>query len=139
MRILILCTGNSCRSQMAHGFLESFDENIYVRSAGTHASGKLNPKAVTVMQELGINISLHTSDPVEKYLNEKWDYLISVCDGANETCPAFVGEVKHRLHMGFQDPSDAIGDEVFIWSEFRRIRDEIQHTFRSWFDELPEM
>ena len=138
MRILILCTGNSCRSQMAHGFLESFDENFYVRSAGTQASGKLNPKAVTVMKELNIDISHHTSDPVEKYLHEKWDYVITVCGGANEICPAFIGKVKYRLHMGFEDPSDAVGEESFIWSEFRHIRDEIQSTFKSWFDELPK-
>lgn len=138
MRILILCTGNSCRSQMAHGFLESFDSNLYVRSAGTKASGKLNPKAVTVMKELDIDISHHISDPVEKYLNEKWDYVITVCGGANETCPAFIGIVQNRLHIGFEDPSDAIGKESFIWSEFRRIRDEIQSTFNSWFDELPK-
>lgn len=134
MRVLVLCTGNSCRSQMAHGFLESFSENIYVRSAGTQASGKLNPRAVIVMQELGINISHHTSDPVEKYIEEEWDFVITVCGGANENCPAFLGKVKQRLHFGFEDPSDAVGEDSFIWSEFRRIRDEIHITFKSWFE-----
>lgn len=136
MRILILCTGNSCRSQMAHGFLESYRKDLHIRSAGTQASGKLNPKAVTVMQDLNIDISRHTSDPVEKYLNKKWDYLITVCDGAKEICPAFIGVVKHRLHMGFEDPSDAVGEEEFIWSEFRRIRDEIHIKFKAWSDGL---
>ena len=107
MKILILCTGNSCRSQMAHGFLQSFDPDLTVCSAGTAASGKVNEKAITVMKEAGIDISHHTSDPVEKYLDEEWDYVITVCGGANENCPVFTGKVKHRLHIGFDDPSMA--------------------------------
>jgi arsenate reductase (thioredoxin) len=129
MKILILCTGNSCRSQMAHGFLQSFDQNITVCSAGTQATGKLNEKAVAVMKEAGIDISHHTSDQVDKYLAEEWDYVITVCGGANETCPYFTGKVKHRLHMGFDDPSHVIGSDDFIWSEFRRVRDEIKDGF----------
>ena len=135
MKILILCTGNSCRSQMAHGFLQSFDANITVRSAGTEASGKLNANAVKAMAEIGIDISHHTSDSVEKYLNDKWDYAITVCGGANEACPAFMGKVKHRLHIGFDDPSHATGTEEFIWSEFIRVRDEIKAGFRKFYDE----
>jgi len=123
---------------MAHGFIESFDKELYVRSAGTEASGHLNQKAVAVMKELGLDISQHTSDSVEKYFHEKWDYVITVCGGANENCPSFLGEVKYRIHMGFEDPSDAVGEEEFIWSEFRRIRDEIKLSFKSWYDELPK-
>ena len=129
IKILILCTGNSCRSQMAHGFLQSFDNRLTVCSAGTAASGKLNEKAVRVMNEIGIDISHHTSDPVEKYLNEKWDYVITVCGGANESCPAFLGKVKNRLHIGFDDPSHIIGTDEFIWSEFIRVRNEIKKRF----------
>ena len=129
MKVLILCTGNSCRSQMAHGFLQSFDKNLTICSAGTEASGKLNTKAVQVMQEIGIDISHHISDSVEKYLGEAWDYVITVCGGANESCPAFSGEVKHRLHIGFDDPSHAEGSEEFIMSEFHRVRDEIKTRF----------
>ena len=129
MKVLILCTGNSCRSQMAHGFLQSFDPAITVRSAGTEASGKLNPGAVAAMKESGIDISHHTSDSVDLYLGEEWDYVITVCGGANEACPAFLGKVKHRLHIGFDDPSHAVGTEEFIWSEFRRVRDEIREKF----------
>ena len=129
MKILILCTGNSCRSQMAHGFLQSFDKNLTVCSAGTEASGKLNQKAVEAMKEIGIDISHQTSDSVEKYLNDEWDYVITVCGGANEACPAFLGKVKHRLHMGFDDPSHVTGTEEFITSEFRRVRDEIKEGF----------
>lgn len=129
MKVLILCTGNSCRSQMAHGWLQSFDKNITVCSAGTKAAGKLNEKAVAIMNEAGIDISKHTSDQVEKYLDEEWDYVITVCGGANEVCPAFIGNVKHRLHMGYDDPSHVVGSEEFIWSEFRRVRDEIKMGF----------
>lgn len=135
MKILILCTGNSCRSQMAHGFLQSFDNSIQVCSAGTQASGKLNQKAVAAMKEAGIDISHHTSDPVEKYLDETWDYVITVCGGANEACPAFFGQVKHRLHIGFDDPGHAEGTEAFIWSEFIRVRDEIKEGFYKFYIE----
>lgn len=133
MKILILCTGNSCRSQMAHGFLQSFDNRLAVSSAGTEASGQLNPKAVAVMQEIGIDISHHTSDQVDLYLGEAWDYVITVCGGANEVCPAFMGKVKHRLHIGFDDPSHAIGSDDFIQSEFRRVRDEIRLAFTDFY------
>jgi len=135
MKVLILCTGNSCRSQMAHGYLQSFDPGITVRSAGTEASGKLNPRAVAVMKEAGIDISHHTSDSVDLYLGEEWDYVITVCGGANEACPAFIGKVKHRLHIGFDDPSHAVGTEEYIWSEFIRVRDEIREGFYKFYKE----
>lgn len=133
INVLILCTGNSCRSQMAHGFLQSFDTRLSVCSAGTQASGKLNAQAVQVMAEAGIDISDHTSDPVEMYLNDEWDYVITVCGGANEACPAFSGKVKQRLHMGFDDPSHAMGTEAFIRSEFIRVRDEIRDAFYTFY------
>jgi arsenate reductase len=129
MKVLILCTGNSCRSQMAHGFMQSFDSRLTVCSAGTKAAGKLNAGAVAAMQEIGIDISKNTSDQVEQYIGEAWDYVITVCGGANEACPAFIGKVKHRLHIGFDDPSHATGSEEFITSEFRRVRDEIKDGF----------
>ncbi|MCF8362673.1 MAG: arsenate reductase ArsC [Prolixibacteraceae bacterium] len=135
MKILILCTGNSCRSQMAHGFLQSFDKNLTVRSAGTEASGKLNPNAVKAMKEIGVDISHHTSDSVDLYLGDEWDYVITVCGGANEACPAFMGKVKHRLHMGFDDPSHAVGTDEFVWGEFIRVRDEIKETFSKFYNE----
>ncbi|MCK9208861.1 MAG: arsenate reductase ArsC, partial [Salinivirgaceae bacterium] len=129
MKVLILCTGNSCRSQMAHGFLQSFDSRIQVASAGTEASGKLNPTAVRVMKEAGIDISHHTSDSVSRYLDQEWDFVITVCGGANENCPAFLGKVKTRLHIGFDDPSHAVGSPEFVMSEFYRVRDEIKKAF----------
>jgi arsenate reductase len=135
MKVLILCTGNSCRSQMAHGFLQSFDMNLMVRSAGTEPATKINPKAVAVMKEAGIDISDHKPTMVDQYLNEEWDYVITVCDNAKETCPVFLGNVTHRLHIGFEDPSNAIGTEEFIWSEFRRVRDEIKQGFYTFYVE----
>mgnify|MGYP002534305385 FL=1 len=97
MKILILCTGNSCRSQMAHGFLQSLDSNIQVFSAGTHPAAKVNPLAVEVMAEAGIYISTHTPVSVTEYLDHSWDYVITVCGGANETCPPFTGKVKKTI------------------------------------------
>jgi len=135
MKILVLCTGNSCRSQMAQGFLESFDSNLIVKSAGTEPSGKLNKGAVKAMQEVGIDISNNTSDSVEKYLAEEWDYVITVCGGAKETCPCFTGKVKNRIHMGFEDPSDAVGSPEYIENEYRRIRDEIKNSFLIFYME----
>jgi arsenate reductase len=135
MKVLILCTGNSCRSQMAHGFLQSFDSSLTVCSAGTEASGKLNHKAVEVMKETGIDISHHTSDSVDIYLNDEWDYVITVCGGANENCPAFLGKVKHRLHIGFDDPSHATGTSEFIQNEYYRVRDEIKAAFWKFYNE----
>jgi arsenate reductase len=133
MKVLILCTGNSCRSQMAHGFLQSFDKSLTVCSAGTEASGKLNEKAVLVMNEIGIDISHHTSDSVDLYLDQEWDFVITVCGGANESCPAFLGKVKNRLHIGFDDPSHVTGSDEYIWSEFRRVLDEIKEGFYKFY------
>lgn len=133
MKVLILCTGNSCRSQMSHGFLQSFDERLEVFSAGTKPAAKVNPMAVKVMSEIGISLSDHSPKNVNQYLNEEWDYVITVCGGANESCPAFVGNVKHRLHIGFDDPSDAVGTQEFIDSEFIRVRDEIKKRFYDFY------
>jgi len=133
MKVLILCTGNSCRSQMAHGFLQSFDPNIKVFSAGTRPAEKVNPFAVKVMLEKGIDINGHAPHNVKEYLNEPWDYVITVCGGANESCPSFIGNVKHRVHIGFDDPSDAVGSEDYVMSEFCRVRDEIKDQFEQFY------
>jgi arsenate reductase len=135
MKILILCTGNSCRSQMAQGFLQSFDERMEVHSAGTNPSEQVNPKAVAVMKEAGIDISGHRPKKVDEYLQDAWDYVITVCDDAKETCPFFSGQVTHRLHIGFEDPSYAEGSEEFIWREFRRVRDEIKTKFYELYEQ----
>lgn len=135
-RILILCTGNSCRSQMAHGWLQSFDSSLDVHSAGTEPSSQVNSKAVKAMAEAGIDISKHFPKLVDKYLTEEWDYVITVCGGANKSCPAFWGKVKHRLHIGFDDPTHATGSEEYIWSEFIRVRDEIKNKFLEFSESL---
>ncbi len=133
MKILILCTGNTCRSQMAHGFLQSFDKRLEIHSAGTFPGTKVNQKAIEVMAETGIDISSNSPKSVDIYLKDSWDYVITVCDEANETCPFFPGKVKHRLHMGFEDPSKANGSPEFILGEFRRIRDQIRNEFYEFY------
>ncbi|MBO5271366.1 MAG: arsenate reductase ArsC [Muribaculaceae bacterium] len=132
MKILILCTGNSCRSQMAHGFIQAFYPDFDVHSAGTKPASQVNPKAIEVMAEAGIDISTHYPKNVDIYLNEEWDYVITVCGGANESCPNFTGKVANRLHIVFDDPSDAIGNDDYVMSEFRRVRDEIKLKFASF-------
>ena len=136
MKILILCTGNSCRSQMAEGFLKSFDPALQVVSAGTEPSGKVHPKAIQVMKEEGIDISNGYPKNVSEFLDDSFDYVITVCGGAKESCPMFAGEVKHRLHIGFDDPAEAKGSEEFILSEFRRIRDEVKRDFKKFYKEV---
>ena len=114
---------------MAQGFLQSFDKNIEVHSAGTEPAKQVNQTAVKVMHEAGVDISNHKPKIVDKYINDEWDYVITVCDNAKETCPVFIGKVKHRLHMGFEDPSHTKGTNEYILSEFRRVRDEIKMSF----------
>jgi arsenate reductase len=119
---------------MAQGFLKSFDDKIEVESAGTQPASKVNLNAVKVMGETGIDISKNSPKSVDEFLNNEWDYVITVCDDAKETCPVFLGKVKHRMHFGFEDPSNASGSEEFIMSEFRRIRDEIKTTFFRFYN-----
>jgi arsenate reductase len=121
---------------MAQGFLQSFDRNIEVHSAGTEPASQVNPKAIRVMMEVGIDISDHWPKLVDHYLNNEWDYVITVCDRANETCPVFNGKVKHRLHMGFKDPSEVTGTDEFIMNKFRGIRDEIKERFWKFYNEI---
>jgi len=133
--ILILCTGNSCRSQMAEGFLKSFDPSLQVHSAGTSPSPRVHPLAVRVMKEIGIDISSGTPKNVDQFIDQSFDYVITVCDNAKETCPVFMGEVKENIHIGFDDPAEATGTEEEILAEFRRIRDEIKERFWQFYEE----
>jgi arsenate reductase (thioredoxin) len=135
MRILILCTGNSCRSQMAEGFLKSFDSRLEVFSAGTHPAPHANPYAVAVMKEVGIDISMNKPKSVDLFVNDPFDYVITVCGGARDVCPFFTGEVKHRLHIGFDDPADAVGTPEGIMQVYRRVRDEIREGFQDFYQE----
>jgi arsenate reductase len=132
-RILILCTGNSCRSQMAEGFLKSFNPHWEVHSAGTKPSDKVHPNAVRVMKEAGVDISGSQPKTADPFIAQPFDYVITVCDHAKETCPVFTGMVEHRLHIGFDDPAEATGTEEEILFEFRRIRDEIRNRFYEFY------
>ncbi len=134
-RILILCTGNSCRSQMAEGFLKSLDDNLQVFSAGTNPSGQVHPKAVQVMREVGVDISSGYPKNVDQFLSEPFDFVITVCDNARETCPVFLGKVREQLHIGFEDPAEATGTEEEITAVFRRVRDEIERDFKKFYEQ----
>ena len=133
MRILILCTGNSCRSQMAEGFFRHYgDGKIEAFSAGVAPIG-VNEIAVRVMLDAGIDISGQTSDNLKKYVNDSFDYVITVCDKAKEACPVFSG-AGNTLHWPFDDPYYASGTEEEILNEFRRVRDEIGGRIKTWLD-----
>ena len=135
-KILILCTGNSCRSQIAEAFLKSLDKNLEVHSAGTNPTEKVNPYAIKIMQEIGIDISKNTPKNVNEFLADEFDYVITVCDGAKESCPMFTGKVKNRLHMGFEDPADATGTESEIMNVFRKIRNQTKEEFLKFSNNL---
>src|SRR3990172_8005576 len=133
-KILILCTGNSCRSQMAEGFLKAFDDTLKVFSAGTNPSSRVHPKAVQAMQEAGIDISAGYPKDVEQFIDQPFDFVITVCDNARESCPVFTGKVKRRLHIGFDDPAEATGTDDEIYAVFRRVRDEIRRDFNEFYN-----
>ena len=128
-RVLILCTKNSCRSQMAEGFLRHYGSDKFeVESAGTIAS-HVNANAVRVMEEIGIDISHQQSKSLDRFLNQAFDYVITVCDNANETCPVFPG-AKHRLHWSFPDPPQTEEPNEEFLREFRKVRDMIHEKFK---------
>lgn len=124
--VLILCTGNSCRSQMAEGLINArLGDQFRAVSAGTKPSGYVHPQAIAVMQELGVDLSNNQSKHLDQFKDQHFDYVITVCDSANEECPVWLGESGHRQHIGFDDPAEATGTEAEIAAEFRRVRDEI--------------
>jgi arsenate reductase (thioredoxin) len=128
-RVLILCTGNSARSQMAEGLLRhDGGEAFAVESAGVEASF-VRPQAIAVMREIGIDISAHRSKCVDEFLGQDFDYVITVCDNANERCPIFPGRTQ-RIHWSFDDPAAAPGDEAATLAVFRRVRDEIRQKLQ---------
>jgi len=120
---------------MGQGFLQSFSKDITVCSAGTNPSTMVSKKAIAVMKEAGIDIRGEKPKHVGIYLHEVWDYVITVCDDANETCPVFQGKVRHRVHMPFEDPSFFKGSEEQTINEFRRIRDQIKETLFRFYKE----
>ncbi len=132
-RILVLCTGNSARSQMAAGFLRSFDDRLEVYSAGTQPAARVNPHAIAAMKEAGIDLSGEYPKSVSKFTNQGFDYVITVCDDADKNCPNFSGKVGKRVHIGFIDPAAATGSEEHIMTVFRQVRDEIKQKFSAFY------
>lgn len=132
-KILILCTGNSCRSQIAEGYLRSFvNGKAAVYSAGIETHG-VNPLAIAIMKEDGIDISKHTSNNANEYSNMEFDYVITVCDNAKENCPYFPAKIK-MFHHNFPDPAKAKGSEQEIMNEFRRVREMIKEYSKSFVE-----
>jgi len=138
MKILILCTGNSCRSQMAEGFLNKKFPEHEIYSAGVQPAAKVSSKAIKVMKEIDIDISKQKTKDVSIFLNQSFDYVITVCNNANETCPYFTGKVNHRLHFPFYDPSEAIGSEDEVLEAFRKVRDEIIFKFTDFINSIKQ-
>ncbi len=136
VRVLILCTGNSCRSQMAEAFVRRLRPGWEVYSAGTEPAPEVHPLTVEVMREVGIDLSSAQPESVDRFVRLPFDYVITVCDHARETCPVFLGEVRRRLHIGFDDPAEAAGSKAEILAEFRRVRDEIRDAFEKFVQEI---
>ncbi len=132
MKVLVLCTGNSCRSQIAEGILKSLHPDWIVFSAGTDPASSVHPLAVEAMQEIGIDISDHKPKMVDQFINESFDFVLTVCDSARESCPVFTGQVRERRHHDFFDPAAAIGNRDEKLEVFRRVRDEIY----SWLNQI---
>jgi len=120
---------------MAEGYLKSLDKNLEIFSAGTKPAEKINPFAVKAMKEIGIDINGGIPESVDKYLDQSFDYVITVCDNAKEACPVFMGDVKHQLHIGFDDPADGVGTEEEVMPVYRRVREEIRKEFQKFFNE----
>ena len=134
-KVLFLCTGNSCRSQMAEGFLRDMASDCFeVYSAGLKPSS-VNPLAIKAMAGVGVDISAHTSDSLDKYLDQNFHHLITVCDHAKESCPVFPGTGESH-HWGFDDPAEAEGSEPERLTVFCRVRDEIQQSIQQWLETL---
>ena len=134
MKILILCTGNSCRSQMAEGFLRSFGPELEDYSAGTFPASHSNPYAIEVMNETGIDISGNHPKSVDLFLADSFNYVITVCDAARESCPYFAGKVDHRIHMPFEDPASATGTREEKLMVYRKVRDLIRDEFSRFYE-----
>jgi arsenate reductase len=120
---------------MAEGFVKSFDPDIKVFSAGTDTLSKVHPKAIQVMKEIGIDLSKNYPKNADQFLNESFDYVITVCDNAKETCPVFLGKVGKQLHIGFEDPAEVNGTEEEILSVFRKVRDQIMKDFLKFYQD----
>lgn len=119
---------------MAEGFLKSFDKTLEVHSAGSKPEKNVNPNSIAVMHEEGLDISRHYPKDVKEFQNHNFDFVITVCDNAKKNCPAFTGNVKHRIHLSFVDPADAKGTQDEVMEEYREVRDEIKRSFRQLYN-----
>ncbi|WP_443938465.1 arsenate reductase ArsC [Pedobacter sp. MW01-1-1] len=136
-KILVLCTGNSCRSQIAEGYLRHFaGETAEIYSAGIETHG-VNPRAIEIMKRDGIDISSHTSNNINEYLDIGFDFVITVCDNAKESCPYFTTKAI-KLHCDFPDPAKAIGTEEQVMEQFREVREMIRNYVRNFVNETPK-
>ena len=134
MKIIVLCTGNSCRSQMAEAFLKMYDKNLIVYSAGVEAHG-LNPYMMKVMSEIGFDMKGHNSDTMEKYLDYDFDIVLTVCDNAEKKCPFLKGKHKH-IHNSFLDPANSKGDDESKLKVYREVRDQISCFVKSFVKKI---
>jgi arsenate reductase (thioredoxin) len=136
--VLILCTGNSCRSHLAEGILRhAAGDLVEVHSAGSKPAGYVHPKAIEVMKEIGIDISAHTSKHMSEFLDKKITTVITVCGNADQACPMFPGQMN-RYHWGFADPAHAKGTDEEVLAVFRRVRDQIRMVFEAYAAGLRE-
>ena len=135
-RVLILCTGNSCRSQMAEAILKQLRPDWEIYSAGTAPAERVHPKAVQVMREIGLDISGAAPKHVDQLADMPFDWVITVCDSARQSCPVFTGRVSRQLHLDFRDPAQAAGTQEEILAVFRQVRDEIRREFAKLVERL---
>lgn len=135
-KILFLCTGNSARSQMAEAILKQINPELEVYSAGTLPARDVHPLTIAALREIGIDISSNKTKSVDQFLSQSFDYVITVCDNARETCPVFLGKVAHQMHIGFEDPASFEGDDAEKLAKFREVRDQIYKRMRQLSQEI---
>lgn len=135
-RILVLCTGNSCRSQMAEGLIKYLKPEWKVFSAGIDPAAAVSRRSIRVMQEIGIDISRNKPKHIDQFLSQSFDYVITVCDHANEICPVFIGKVKKRMHLGFRDPTKMTGEPEEVFLEFRRVREDMNKQLKEFIQSV---
>jgi len=136
MKILIICRANSCRSQMAEAILKKIDPGLFVKSAGPEPAEVVHPLTIKAMEEIGIDISKFSTTNVNQFINEDWDFVITVCDIAKELCPVFLGKVKQSVHLKFEDPLAYEGSDEFLLKLIRSTRNQIMIEFEDFYNEF---
>ena len=136
MKVLIICRANSCRSQIAEAILKRFDPDLIVKSAGPEPAEVVHPLTIRAMAEIGIDISQSSTTNINEFVNEDWDFVITVCDIAKESCPAFLGNVKNSICLKFEDPLAYKGDDEFLLKLIRTTRTQIVNEFEDFYNEF---